>query len=196
MAEKPEVLQNYLFDTALNNGAQLTGCTMIRKVEPVIILGFPYMDGWFLKYPYLATKRLGEEYMVSRQAINSLCKILQSEGYSAAGKSVLSMWGDFRPLAVAAGLGDWGRNGLVVNKEHGSKLLFAAVFTDAPLQPTSPDTSGQTTDEHSCDDCEECVRSCPARAFEGQHFNAYRCMAKVMKGCSDCLQSCQARTVH
>jgi len=52
-------------------------------------------------------------------------KILKSEGYTSKHKSIMSIYGDFRPLAISAGLGEWSRNGIIVNSDYGAGLLFA-----------------------------------------------------------------------
>lgn len=43
-------------------------------------------------------------------------------------KGVFSVYGDFRPLAVKAGFGEWGENGLIVNEKYGSNFLISAIF--------------------------------------------------------------------
>jgi len=184
--EKQTALSNYISKNAIAEGAILVGFTKIRIVEPVIILGFPFTDKWFLKQPLNIAKMIKKEYGISKHVQNITSKILESEGYTAHHKSILSVYGDFRPLAVSAGLGDWGRNGIVVNNDYGAGLLFAAIFTNAPLEASS-------SEKHinNCTNCEQCIIACPGKAFENNTFHPYRCMPNIIKGCSECINICK-----
>lgn len=189
-------LLSEITQTAQKNGALLVGTTKIRRTEPVILFAFPFSDTWFFKQPISLSKSLGKQYLMSKQVQNLTAKILQSDGYRAEYKTVFSLFGDFRPLAVAAGLGQWGRNGLVVNKEHGSGLLFAGIFTNAPIEaaePLTPDLLGITTtaDEDShCTACGQCIQACPADAFYDGRFHYSRCFPKAIQGCAECIKAC------
>lgn len=43
-------------------------------------------------------------------------------------KGTFSFYGDLRPLAVKAGFGKWGENGIIENEKYGSNFLISAVF--------------------------------------------------------------------
>lgn len=76
-----------------------------------------------------------------------------------------------RHAAVAAGLGVFGRNNLVLHPKFGSSVLFASVMCDLDL-PSDPPIS-----EEICTECNICVESCPAGALdvEGQ-TDAMKCL--------------------
>ncbi|WP_461369793.1 4Fe-4S binding protein [Candidatus Darwinibacter acetoxidans] len=67
-----------------------------------------------------------------------------------------------RHAAVAAGLGNFGRNNLVLHPRLGSRVLYSAVITDLALPPDPPCT------EKLCNGCHQCVESCPASALDGE----------------------------
>lgn len=182
-------LQEYITKKALHNGAILVGYTRIRRVQPVILFGFPYSDKWFLNYPITLTKKLGKVYTTSRHVQDLIAKTLKFEGYTAHYKTILSLYGDFRPLVVAAGLGEWGRNGLVVNKKYGSGVLYAALFTNAPLETVNH--IQQKENQQHCTSCGECVKACPASAFQDNTFHLYRCAPFALTGCAECLKTCR-----
>jgi epoxyqueuosine reductase len=178
-------LQQHVTKLSLDSGALVVGYTKIRQVEPVMVIGFPFSNKWILNHPFYITKRFGEEVWNSWKLLHSIAHVLRREGYLADIKTPLSIFGDFRPLAVSAGIGNWGKNGLVVNSNYGSKLLFASIFTNAPLESSISDS------EHSCVDCRLCITACPAKAFDGNQFHKSRCFPKAIRGCSECVQVCQ-----
>ena len=184
-------LQNYLTATALEQGALLVGYTKIRKVQPVMILSFPFSDKWILNHPFYITRRFNEELISSWKLQNKICNLLRGEGYRAELKTALSVFGDFRPLAIAAGLGEWGKNGLVVNKKYGSHLLFAAVFTNAPFESLEP--MPYSSANKICLDCNQCIRACPSKAFSGGSFSFRHCFPFAIRGCSECVHACRGQ---
>jgi epoxyqueuosine reductase len=71
------------------------------------------------------------------------------------------------PIAVEAGLGELGRNGLLVTEKFGPRVRICKVFTDLPLVPDEPYFFGV---EEFCRTCLKCAQLCPSRAisFEEQ----------------------------
>ena len=102
---------------------------------------------------------------------------------------------NLKELALKAGFGARGRNGLVVSKQHGARLRFGLVLK-APLQSalehfasfaTTPDIAEQ------CSGCHACIDTCPrSMTLEGNGWGAdpERCIARVVSGswgeCPDC----------
>lgn len=74
---------------------------------------------------------------------------------------VMGMFADvsLRHAAFAAGLGNFGRNNLIISPEYGSQIVFTAILTQLPLL-----SDPQVTDE-LCNECGQCVDSCPAGAL-------------------------------
>jgi len=66
------------------------------------------------------------------------------------------------PLAVEAGLGQVGRNGLLITPRFGPRVRLCKVFTDAPLLPDRPIRFGIT---EFCDVCMKCAATCPSSAI-------------------------------
>lgn len=184
-------LQQYLTKISLDQGALIVGYTKIRQEEPVMVIGFPFSDKWILNQPFYITKRFGEEVWKSWKLLSNITGVLHKEGYTAGIKTPLSIFGDFRPLAVSAGLGSWGKNGLVVNPQYGSRLLFASVFTNAPLESSVSQTELHSPNQ--CTNCGKCINACPAKAFEGKRFHKARCFPKAIRGCSMCVQVCKGQ---
>jgi reductive dehalogenase len=66
------------------------------------------------------------------------------------------------PLAVDAGLGELGRNGLLITPEFGPRVRLAKVFTDLPLTPDRPRAFGVWD---FCRTCEKCAAHCPSQSI-------------------------------
>lgn len=71
-------------------------------------------------------------FTVSRVAKNNLKeikKLLKLNGCSEIRtKGVFAVYGDLRPLAVEAGFGKWGDDGIIINEKYGSNFLISAIF--------------------------------------------------------------------
>lgn len=68
--------------------------------------------------------------------------------------------------AHMAGLGWIGKSCLLVTPDHGPRVRWITVLTDAPLVPTG------TPMEPRCGGCTACVDRCPIHAFTGRPFHA------------------------
>ena len=112
------------------------------------------------------------------------------------------------PLAMAAGLGELGRLGLLVTEQYGPRVRLCKVFTDLPLAPDRYRPFGVA---EFCKACKLCARYCPAQAIshgdtttEGptvsnQHgvrkwyINPEKCFSywgEKQVSCSRCIRSC------
>ncbi len=88
-------------------------------------------------------------------------------------------WGilSLKHAAVNAGLGSFGRNGLVHNPGFGTLLRLGAVVTDAEI-PGDP----IITQSPCPDKCHACVKACPNKAFlDDGTFQKMTCLAKTIK---------------
>jgi reductive dehalogenase len=89
----------------------------------------------------------------------SLAEFIRELGYKAipaANDSALSI-----PIAIEAGLGELGRNGLLITPKFGPRVRLCKVFTDLPLVPDEPLFFGV---KEFCDKCKKCACECPSQA--------------------------------
>ncbi len=103
------------------------------------------------------------------------------------------------PLAIRAGLGELGKHGSLISKEHGSNVRLATVVTDLPLAIDSAVDIGV---EDLCRSCRRCVIDCPpdaisdvkqvVRGEEKWYVDFDRCIPYFTKthGCAICIQVC------
>jgi len=66
------------------------------------------------------------------------------------------------PYAIQAGLGEYGKHGLVITPEFGSSVRFGKIFTDMPLTPDKPVRFGV---QEMCQICKACSKACPSKAI-------------------------------
>jgi epoxyqueuosine reductase len=84
--------------------------------------------------------------------------------------------------AHLAGLGWIGKSALLITPEHGPRVRWGTVLTDAPLEVGTPM-------DDMCGDCHGCVKGCPAHAFTGQAFDQPRPRSDIFaaEACRDYL---------
>jgi reductive dehalogenase len=90
----------------------------------------------------------------------SLARFLMGLGYNAipCGNNT----GLCIPLAVDAGLGELGRNGLLITPEYGPRVRIGKVITDLPMAYDHPISFGV---KEFCDVCGKCAKACPVQAI-------------------------------
>ncbi|MHA1768925.1 MAG: reductive dehalogenase [Candidatus Thorarchaeota archaeon] len=69
------------------------------------------------------------------------------------------------PLAIDAGLGQYGRHGLLITKKYGPRVRIAKVLTDMPLIADSPDMGFCQSVIRFCETCEKCATNCPSQSI-------------------------------
>src|SRR5690554_703222 len=101
------------------------------------------------------------------------------------------------PLARDAGLGEMGRNGLLVTPQFGPRVRLGVVTTDLPLQADGPVDYGIS---EFCTECEKCVKTCPGMCIpagepQGERWKinpeeCYRKWRALGTDCGICLAAC------
>ncbi len=105
------------------------------------------------------------------------------------------------PLAVHSGLGELGRNNILISDRFGSRVRIGAVSTDFPLEYAATVDLGA---DHFCSICKKCAKNCPSRALsmEGKEVilgvekyptDTHRCYAywrAVGTDCGICMAVC------
>ena len=102
----------------------------------------------------------GQGYSRDIIAVLSVTQYIRNLGYRAIASlndTALSI-----PLAIQAGLGQYGRHGLLITPEFGPRVRIAKIFTDLPLIPDQPVDFGVT---ETCNICRRCSDGCPVKAI-------------------------------
>ena len=91
-------------------------------------------------------------------AYANLTHYIKELGYSAVRTVAQPM-----PVALAAGMGELGRHGMLINKSFGARLqLGDPILTDLPLAPDKPLDIGV---EDFCRICKKCATTCPTNSI-------------------------------
>jgi ferredoxin len=106
---------------------------------------------------------VGDQYARGTRSSYNLANWIRSQGYQAdpypgpmAGALLLI------PPAIAAGLGELGKHGSLINPRFGSGVRLAGITTDMPLLPTAPQRFGA---DEFCANCQVCTQACPPGAI-------------------------------
>jgi len=102
----------------------------------------------------------------------------------------------YKLSAFEAGLGVYGRSGLILNPVLGNRMSIGVILTNASLK-----ADGRLKGFHPCDACDKCIQACPAKAFDKgkeypESWTRETCVAKrneiAGKGyyCHNCFAVC------
>ena len=108
----------------------------------------------------LSGSATGMGYSLDALVLLTISQFIRNLGYQAIpsmNDTALAI-----PYAVKAGLGEYGKHGLVITPEFGSSVRFGKIFTNLPLTTDSPVRFGV---EEMCNICDACSKACPSRAI-------------------------------
>ncbi len=77
-----------------------------------------------------------------------------------------------RLAAVLGGIGFFGKNQLIINKEFGSYIFLGMVFIDTELDQ---EIINEVNDD--CGDCVKCLQACPTKAITENGFEKDKCIS-------------------
>ena len=108
----------------------------------------------------LAGTAAGLGYSKDGLTLMTIAQFIRNMGYQAV--ATLNDTAQCVPYAIQAGLGEYGRHGLVITKEFGPRLRFGKIFTDMPLAFDGPVRFGV---KEFCEVCRKCADACPPQAI-------------------------------
>lgn len=200
---------------ALANEADLVGIARLDPLwiydgfeiaeEWLIVLGFAHEYDQISQAPAVpgrlnAACEVGRQYTRAARSANSLRNFIREQGWPA--ESFPGPRADallMIPAAIAAGLGELGKHGSIINRTYGASFRLAAVSTDMPLLADRPDVFGA---DDFCHNCRICTDACPpdaiaedkqlVRGDEKWYVDFDRCIPYFAetKGCAICIARC------
>jgi reductive dehalogenase len=122
---------------------------------------------------FIACAETGLVYSKIAFCVSCVAEFIRYLGYKAipmGNDTALSI-----PLAIDAGLGELGRNGLLITKKYGPCVRICKVFTDLPLEIDKPVEFGV---KNYCENCSKCAEACEAKAIQFNKKSSYKVFSK------------------
>ena len=130
-------------------------------VTHVIVMGHAMDFDLVETYPSaLAGVSTGREYSHEAAIAIQLASYIRNLGFQAVAS--MNDTALVIPYAIKAGLGEYGRNQMVLTPEFGPRVRFSKIFTSLALEIDSPRQLGLST---YCNGCTICADACPPKAL-------------------------------
>jgi ferredoxin len=153
---------------------------------------------------YIENADTGLRYSQLALIATMLAGWLRELGYPARAHTFINEEVLHQPIAIAAGLGELGRNDSVISARFGPGMRLATITTDLPLAIDRPVSLGV---KQFCETCKKCADNCPASAISHGppterrgivkwQLNGERCYRfwnsnpQGWSSCGNCLKSC------
>lgn len=152
---------------------------LMNDAKSIIVLGIPYPN----KYQFtpsnchhgiIARTSWGKDYHnVLKDKMHTICNdiamIIPDFKYEyMVDTGVL----DERVFAYLSGIGFYGKNNLIINREYGSFIFLGLIVTNIELE------TNETYIESKCGECTKCLNACPTGAIEeGNVINSKKCVS-------------------
>jgi len=139
----------------------------LEDAKSVVILGVRVWDSLFDMVIKVGDRHEYPDEWRGRLYARRLMRFLGREGYTTLLEARLL---SKKRMAQLGGLGNFGKNALIVNPEYGPWFRMRSILTDAVLVPDEPYT------DDPCGDCDECVKACPVGALTPYEVDPDRCL--------------------
>ncbi|MEO7404802.1 MAG: reductive dehalogenase [Burkholderiales bacterium] len=103
---------------------------------------------------------VGHGYSRDCELVQTIANYILSLGYRAVGS--VNDTSQAIPYAIQAGLGEYGRHGLLITPDFGPRVRIGRIHTDLPLAHDRPVRFGVT---EFCGVCRRCADDCPPKAI-------------------------------
>lgn len=196
------------------------GGEMLRPYTRCVVVGIAMFDSIVDLLPRVREDRAvmvsyrHQTYDVLNRRLDLIASVIASEiqaqGYRVMPMAASERYDDERICAVfshklgarQAGLGWIGKSCMLITPDHGPRMRWVSMLTDAPLKSTGSPM------EQQCGDCMECVNICPVQAYTGRNyvegesrelrFDAKKCESYISAGnsgkpgkaCGLCVYAC------
>lgn len=207
--DDPTEITEVVKEMALKLGADVVGIAdyhpaatfsqqPLRDFKRIVVFGKEFIYDSKLEIGHHATLELAQVKFELDNIAVQLNHHFASWGY--AGSAMMNGGEVLLPVAgYLAGLGELGKHGSIISKEHGSTLRLGAVATEMPLKIDGPKDHGV---DKVCQSCQICTRFCPGEAISPEKYdfhgiprwriNTPKCEPFLFKlfGCKICMMVC------
>ncbi len=170
-------------------GCQNYGTSINLSHQHAVVVAIPLGRAMIAAAPHApAMVEVWSAYVRLASIAGVLAQYIRSLGYSARAHNAGNYQAAMVPIAVDAGIGEVGRNGIIITEEYGNAIKIAAVTTDMPLAYDRPVDIG--VDEF-CADCTICAVNCPVGAIPQGGKSVIRGVRKFKLNESACYSYCR-----
>lgn len=130
------------------------------------------------KKEYFSLYSLGEDYhFVVKDYLEEIAKVIRSKGYKA------KIFVDNNPLperylAYASGVGEIGRNSMLITKTYGSYVFLGEIITNYHMDSTERENL-KLNEYEICGSCDLCVKACPAKILGNDIYDTKKCLSFI-----------------
>ncbi len=148
----------------------------LPNAQSVIVVGCHFPEGSVENWRKTPSSYQYYSYALTNKELGRACfriaKLVEQEGYRCfpivptghcKDMDSKAQMGEFshRHAAVAAGLGEFGYNRLVITPKFGNRVRFCSIITEAPFH-ADPMYEGPPL----CDRCKKCINACPGQCLD------------------------------
>ena len=146
------------------------------EYSSAIVIGVPYKklntNGRKENEVYFSSVAVGIDYhIILKDKLEFISNYLKDLGY----KSFIGVDNNIyneRYLAYKAGLGFFGKNGMLINNKYGSFFYIGIVLTNAIFKYNKQINN-------KCYGCNKCIKSCPTKAISKHFINGNKCLSYI-----------------
>ncbi len=159
--------------------------TIFPRAKSMVVLAFKELSSCECENPRIAMDGRIDSMEFARSCVYKVSRFIEKKFDTKAMSTPLSYPLDMKPekrfglvaefsqrhAAVAAGLGNFGRNNLVIHPRLGPQVIFCTILTELEMTPDPPIT------EELCIHCNICVENCPGRALDEEgKTDEFKCL--------------------
>lgn len=175
--------------------------------KTILSVAVPYYhDSFMASGGYFSLYTQGRDYhLVVREILEKVAGLFRGKGAQTevfADNNALPE----RLIAYMAGVGEIGRNHLLITPDYGSYVFLGEILTDLELPATERDPA-KILDYAVCKDCRNCLKACPTQILGEEYYDTKRCMSYITQnktvededfrlfkgrlfGCDTCQRAC------
>jgi epoxyqueuosine reductase QueG len=173
-------MKNKIFEYIHSIGIEKCGVTSYNGKSAIVCL-FPYFTGFEEGNLSLYARSI-DYHLVIKNKLSMLCEFIRSLSAQADCEIFADIGPEVdRQLAFNAGLGFYGKNGMLINDDFGSWFFIGYILCSLPLQPDSPL-------KKECMGCNKCIESCAGGALD-KGFDISRCASHISQKKGDLTES-------
>jgi len=143
---------------------------MYPWMQSVIVFLFPFSNKQVQRRRYLSARfAFGRDYhQVVKEKLEDIAKKLNLKNYVTL---VDNSFFDEKLLAYLAGLGNYGKNNLIISPKYGTNFAIGEIITDLGL------SYEKVVFSSPCADCTICLHACPTKAITSEGYNREKCIS-------------------